>query len=90
MSKQLFILIGNGGDGSYYPQYVLDPKVIEYMENLADSDQLDWEAMGCDGDGFHYDTINVPDDATPESLGISVYTLEDVKLSYPAVEGEEE
>jgi hypothetical protein len=28
-------------------------------------------SLGCDGDGFHYDILMVPDECTLESLGIS-------------------
>lgn len=73
----LYILISNGGDGSYSPQYVLDPAVIEELERQDDVGELgeSWY----DGDGFHYDTVTVPDGSTAESLGISVIDLEDIQ-----------
>lgn len=73
---KLHVLVSDGGDGSYYPQYVLDPKVMERLEDMDARGTLPdgWS----DGDGFHSDWINVPDDSTPESLGISVIKLEDL------------
>ncbi len=70
MSKPLFILIRDGGDGSYYPVFTLDPDVIARHQERYDNDELESGDTGMDGDGFHYTTINVPDDATYESLGI--------------------
>lgn len=62
--KTLYILIGNGGDGSYYPQYTFNS---EFVRKLEEMDSEDFS----DGDGFHYDTLNVPDECTLESLGIT-------------------
>lgn len=73
MSKTLYVLVSDGGDGSYYPQYTLNYKLIAHLQELADSGTIDYESgVGIDGDGFHFGTIQVPDDATPESLGIRV------------------
>jgi len=73
MSKTLYVLIKDGGDGSSYPCYTLDSDLIAKLQEAHDNDRMDYEnGIGVDGDGFHYDTIQVPDDATPESLGISV------------------
>lgn len=74
MSKKLYVLISDGGDGSYHPKYTLNPDLIAKMQKAYDEDKMDYEnGYGVDGDGFHYDTILVPDDATPELLGISKY-----------------
>ena len=72
MAKKLFVLISDGGDGSYYPKYTFNEEWIKQMEQKAEDD---WHGMcdghvGCDGDGFHYDVLMVPDACTPESLGI--------------------
>lgn len=73
MSKTLYVLVSDGGDGSYYPHYTLNPELIAHIQKLYNDEVIDYESgIGVDGDGFHYDTIQVPDDATPESLGISV------------------
>lgn len=69
----LYVLISDGGDGSYYPQYTLNPQLINKLQEAHDLDLMTYEnGVGCDGDGFHYDTITVPDGSTAESLGISV------------------
>jgi hypothetical protein len=72
MSKSLYVLVDDGGDGSYYPKftfnYLLIAKLAKaYSKHLMDSEN----GIGCDGDGFHYTTLSVPDDATYESLGIA-------------------
>lgn len=78
--KTLYVLISNAGDGSYYTNYILDPIVIEIMKKADQMDLLDYEYdMGVDGDGFHYSEIKIPDYLTPEMMGISVYTMEDLK-----------
>jgi hypothetical protein len=72
----LYVLITDGGDGSYYPQYTLNPELIEKLEAAYDRGTMDYEnGIGCDGDGFHYSTIEVPEGSTPKTLKISV--LED-------------
>ncbi len=74
--KNLYILISDGGDGSYYPQYTMNAELIAKLELAADEERMTYEnGLGCDGDGFHYETLTVPDECTPESLGIRV--LED-------------
>lgn len=88
--RKIYILISNGGDGSYYPQFVDDPAVIAYLQDLSDNDQLDWDTIGVDGDGFHYDTVKVPENLTNEQMGIRVCTLEDVKINYPKYDEEDE
>lgn len=76
---KLYILVKDGGDGSYYPIYVLDTDVIVRLQELADDDVMDYEnGWGVDGDGFHYDCVNVPDGTTAADLGVSVITMEDV------------
>lgn len=87
--REIYILISNGGDGSYYPQFVDDPAVIAYLQERSDNDELDWDAMGVDGDGFHYTTIKVPASLTNAQIGIKVCTLEDVKSAYPSHENED-
>lgn len=69
MSKKLFVLISNGGDGSYSPQYTFNEKWIERMEYNEGNLDCEYD-IGVDGDGFHYDVLTVPDDSTLESLGI--------------------
>lgn len=72
-TKPLYVLISDGGDGSYYPHYTFNTELIEKLEKAADEDKMDYDnGIGCDGDGFHYETLNVPVECTAESLGISV------------------
>lgn len=78
---ELYILISNGGDGSYHANFVLDPAVLALLQNAYEEDKVDYEyCPGVDGDGFHYSSITVPEGSTKESLGIySLMTLEDAK-----------
>ena len=70
---KLYILISDGGDGSYYPQFTLNGQLIEKLQKAADEGLMHYDnGVGMDGDGFHFEAINVPDGSTPESLGISV------------------
>lgn len=61
-TKTLYILVGDGGDGSYYPHYTFNEAYIDYLEN-NDTDSYS------DGDGFHYDTVKVPHFYTLEMMG---------------------
>lgn len=70
-TKTLYVLVSGGGDGSYYPHYTFNEKFIASMNEKDERGELDYEALGCDGDGFHYDTIQVPVECTCESMGIS-------------------
>ncbi len=68
---KLYIFTADGGDGSYYPKFTLDPLVVLRLQQAYDEDKMNYEnGIGVDGDGFHYETINVPDGSTSESLGI--------------------
>ncbi len=68
--KNLYVLVSDGGDGSYSPQYTFNAEWIKQQQERYDSDGWEEYMIGCDGDGFHYDTLTVPDDATLASLGI--------------------
>lgn len=72
-TKPLYVLVSDGGDGSSYPRFTLSTELIQKLEQADEMGYLDFEcAIGCDGDGFHYSTIMVPEDCTPETLKISV------------------
>lgn len=71
MSKQLFVLVGDGGDGSYRPNYTFNAEWIMEQEERDSNGELEYDDVGCDGDGFHYDILLVPDECTLDSLGIS-------------------
>jgi hypothetical protein len=72
MAKKLFILIADGGDGSYYPQFTFDEQWIAKQEQKYADGKIGYPDLGCDydGDGFHYETLTVPNECTLESLGI--------------------
>jgi hypothetical protein len=70
MSKKLFVLVGDAGDGSFFSCYTFNEKWIAEQEDRAERGELDLYMIGYDGDGFHYDTLLVPDECTLESLGI--------------------
>lgn len=82
-TKNLYVLVSNGGDGSYYPHYTMNEAFIKRMKDKDENGELDYEDLGCDGDGFHYDTLRVPAFLTLEALGES-----DCASDYE--EGEEE
>lgn len=74
---KLYLTIVNAGDGSNYPNFTLEKEAIDELERLYE--EGDNDGWGVDGDGFTYTEINVPDDSTKETLGISLFTLEEVK-----------
>lgn len=69
--KKLFVLVSNGGDGSYYPHFTFNEEWIERRHEAYDLDELEYDSLGCDGDGFHYEVLTVPDECTLQSLGVS-------------------
>lgn len=68
--KKLYVLVSDGGDGSYSPCYTFNSEWIKSVEEQYENGEIDCEHVGCDGDGFHYDTLNVPDECTLASLGV--------------------
>lgn len=44
--KKLFILVEDGGDGSYYPRYTFNKEWIKKCEN---NDNLCYPDLGCEG-----------------------------------------
>lgn len=71
MSKKLFILIQDCGDGSFGFRYTMNEKWIAQQQEKYDNGELEYDSIGCDSDGFHFDMLEVPDDCTLNSLGIS-------------------
>lgn len=69
--KTLYIYINDGGDGSYYPQFTMNKEFIARLDELTSDDTLSYDDGFGDGDGFHYETLTVPDECTCESLGVS-------------------
>lgn len=75
--KNLYILISDGGDGSYYPHYTMNEDWITKQDEKDANGELEYPSLGCDGDGFHYEVLTVPDECTLESLGISYDCADD-------------
>lgn len=72
--KNLYVFISNGGDGSYYTKYTFDGDLVEKLEHAYGKGLMDCESdLGCDGDGFHYCILTVPDTCTYSTLDISEY-----------------
>ena len=69
--KKLFVLVSDSGDGSFHPRYTFNASWIVEQLRLDHAGLLEYDDIGRDGDGFHYDTLMVPDECTYESLGIS-------------------
>lgn len=67
-TKKLFVLISDGGDGSYSNHYTFNEPFVTALEAREDAESGD---LGMDGDGFHFDTLTVPDTCTLETLGIT-------------------
>ena len=68
--KKLFVLLKDGGDGSYHVQYTLNQEWINRQEELDANGELDYDSTGCQGNGFHYHVLTIPDECTLKSLGI--------------------
>ena len=69
--KELYVIVRNCGDGSSYVGYTFNKAYLDKLHDQYDNDdpEFDYEGLA-DGDGFHYDTLTVPDECTLESLGI--------------------
>lgn len=80
--KHIYLLIQSNADGSSSIRYVLDPNVIIVLQEAYDKDLIDYEsAPGIDGDGFNYQTLNIPENLTAKDLGISdwsIYNMEQI------------
>lgn len=77
--KTVFVLVSNGGDGSSYPQFTMNQEWIDQLSMLHDTGVMDYENGYADGDGFHYETFQVPDDLTLAQMGLEdcAHSLED-------------
>ncbi len=77
-TKPLYILIADCGDGSYSLNYTFNSELITKLRKAYDDDIMDHSnGMGVDGDGFSYDTMNVPIECTAASLGITSSMIAD-------------
>lgn len=89
-TKKLYVLVNDCGDGSYTPVYTFSKEWIDRMAEKYDAGEICGpDDIGCDGDGFHYDVLTVPADATLKSLGINYDAAEDYPCD-PVEEDEEE
>jgi len=70
-TKKLFVLVSDDGDGSYNTRYTFNEAWIDKMDEKDANGELCYPDLGCDGDGFHYDVLNVPVECTLQSLGIT-------------------
>lgn len=68
--KNLYVLITDGGDGSYSPHFTFNSVFVEAVESKYNNGHLEHGDLGVDGDGFSYTTLSVPDECTIESLGV--------------------
>ena len=78
LMKTLYILVKDCGDGSTSLRYTMNSALIAKLQFAADKRLMDYEDSLIDGDGFHYNTLTVPDECSYASLGISnSYVLDD-------------
>ncbi|UOL48530.1 von Willebrand like protein [Pseudomonas phage Kremar] len=75
MSKTLFMIITDSGDGSNGLGYTFDADLISLMEDNQDELGDSYQS----GDGLQVRSLQVPDECTYESLGISKYSILDRK-----------
>lgn len=71
MTKTLFMVITDAGDGSNGLGYTFDEDLIELMSD--NQDQLDDSYQS--GDGLQVRELYVPEECTYESLGISKWSI---------------
>lgn len=72
-TKNLYVINRSSGDGSFHTAYTFNEQWVLDLENRIDSDDAtEYELeVYCDGDGFHYDILTVPEECTLASLGIT-------------------
>ena len=68
--KTLYILTSDGGDGSRGIHYTMNKAFIDRLQEKYVNDEMDYDSLGVDGDGFGYSTLTLPDECSLESLGI--------------------
>ncbi len=69
--KRLYIVIVDAGDGSNGLCYTFDRELIEKMDARCD----DLDSCYMSGDGLQVRGLNVPDDYTYATLGISEWSV---------------
>lgn len=75
MSKTLFILISDGGDGSQGLHYSFDAELVARMEDDHNFDVIGENYMS--GDGLQVNKLQVPIDYSMEDLGVSKWSVLD-------------
>lgn len=73
MSKRLWIVISDSGDGSNSLEFTLDKETLDDLIQQEEDGTLDDSYQS--GDGLQIQELLVPDDATYESLGISKWSV---------------
>lgn len=76
--KTLTYVIGNAGDGSNFIEWVVDPAVLNKMQELAD----DGDEAYASGDGLQVKQLKFPDDFDLDAWialnHISITTMEEL------------
>ena len=79
MSKNLWMVIVNNGDGSNSVEWVKDPKVLDRMESLADAG----DEFYASGDGLQKRRVLLPEGCDLDDFltlnGFTPTTLEDLE-----------
>jgi hypothetical protein len=72
-TKNLYVIVKNCCDGSFHTTYTFNEQWVLDLESRIDSGEATEYEMEvyCDGDGFHYDILTVPEECTLASLGIT-------------------
>lgn len=76
MSKKLFIIIGDSGDGSNFLRYSLSAEDVLELHERYDAGTADEGYRS--GDGLQVRVLTVPEDSTYELLGIPEYSVLDL------------
>lgn len=69
--KKLYVLCSDGGDGSYSANYTFNKDFVDQLEQRDNDGLAEHGDLGSDADGFQYDVLNVPDECTVDTLGVS-------------------
>jgi len=75
-TKKLFLLVSDGGDGSYSIQATMNEAWIKQRQEAYDSGE-EFEGVGFDADGFNYKVVTVPGECTLQSLGFRYDVVSD-------------
>lgn len=80
--QTVYMVITDSGDGSNGTQWVLDPKVVDFMSHLADEGEESYAS----GDGLQVTSLKFPDNFDVNEFAktnhITWYTLEEIVENY--------